>query len=222
MISCSMCSKKFKAKWVLNQHLKRHTNEKPHKCNICGKEFATSSELNRHIRIHTGERPYNCHLCNVSFKQASARNQHLRTHFEEKSFCCLFCNSSFKRKFVLEQHIRLHLQERFYHCSSCPKAFQTSQQLRDHRTRSRGSNKTVLRHHCIFCDSNFFSEKGLMDRTIFLDTFKKSLTLVIIVKRILWLHLKDGDMFVAIMLLIMNNGKINNLHHGYLLLLYGT
>ena len=73
---CNYCTKAFKQKSNLQQHIRIHTGERPFKCSICNKLFTRKSSLNRHIRIHTGDLPYQCMKCNKRFNERSNCNKH--------------------------------------------------------------------------------------------------------------------------------------------------
>ena len=71
---CHICEKSFVRKILLDQHLKDHTSEKPHKCKECEKSFTQKSDLNKHMVVHTGEKPYSCNKCGKSYTQLSGLN----------------------------------------------------------------------------------------------------------------------------------------------------
>jgi uncharacterized Zn-finger protein len=53
LFSCQQCSKFFKQKFKINQHMRVHTGEKPYICSVCGKAFARQDKLSAHHRkIH--------------------------------------------------------------------------------------------------------------------------------------------------------------------------
>ncbi|KAJ6646785.1 Zinc finger protein [Pseudolycoriella hygida] len=52
---CDMCGMTLKSKSALKNHLRIHTNIKPHACSICGKTFRLNSDRKIHERQHTGE-----------------------------------------------------------------------------------------------------------------------------------------------------------------------
>lgn len=53
-VVCTLCSKTFKSKYILNVHLKRHKFKGQFLCTLCGKGFNSQGCLNRHTRVHTG------------------------------------------------------------------------------------------------------------------------------------------------------------------------
>jgi KRAB domain-containing zinc finger protein len=75
-----MCSKAFKTKGVLNQHMKGHTDERNYPCSQCTKTFLTNGSLKKHSYFHSGERPIHCDICNKGFYQKCALDIHMNIH----------------------------------------------------------------------------------------------------------------------------------------------
>jgi KRAB domain-containing zinc finger protein len=51
---CTECGKSYKTNYKLNEHMRKHTGEKPYKCNSCEKEFRSKIGLAQHAAKHTG------------------------------------------------------------------------------------------------------------------------------------------------------------------------
>lgn len=77
---CNVCSKKFKRKEFLLQHLKSHIGLRPFKCDepTCNKSFSRKEHLLRHIVSHTGKKMFNCDVCNKLFSRKDNLNKHRR------------------------------------------------------------------------------------------------------------------------------------------------
>lgn len=92
---CTICEKKFKNYWYLQNHLKTHSGVKAYSCHMCDKKFASSSHLRRHVKSHSGLKPYVCDLCMRGFPCSQNLKRHMKTHTGEKPHVCsrfLFCS----------------------------------------------------------------------------------------------------------------------------------
>ena len=135
--SCDYCEKTFAKNANLNDHMRTHTGERPHKCDICFKDFAQASALIRHKRIHNGEKPYECNLCGKFFADSSNFSRHKKTH-EGKSI-------KVKSERVLgsddESNSQIKIKSdnnKQFPCNECDKAFANASGLSKHMKRLHG------------------------------------------------------------------------------------
>lgn len=80
---CAVCQKRFVNKFVLANHERVHSGEKPFRCS-CAKEFSSQNSLRQHSAIHSDARPFPCHLCEYKSKSKYNLRKHLQIH--ERNF----------------------------------------------------------------------------------------------------------------------------------------
>ncbi|XP_037093091.1 zinc finger protein 317-like [Pollicipes pollicipes] len=67
--------KAFNHKWVLKDHSRTHTGEKPSCCKLSGRAFIKTA-LVCNARILTRERPFRCELCDKAFMYRCSLREH--------------------------------------------------------------------------------------------------------------------------------------------------
>ncbi|XP_014230208.1 zinc finger protein 260-like [Trichogramma pretiosum] len=110
----------------------------PKICTHCGKEYPTNYKLQEHMRKHTGERPFQCSLCEKAFRSKIGLAQHTATHTGQFDYSCSTCGKGFQCKSYLIVHQRVHSDVKPYSCSTCNQKFKTRQSLCDHENRHKG------------------------------------------------------------------------------------
>ncbi|XP_055321203.1 gastrula zinc finger protein XlCGF8.2DB-like [Sitodiplosis mosellana] len=148
---CDFCEYSTNYKGHLNQHLLKHTGEKPHGCTLCPKRFKEKRSVLRHMKIHVEEFlfhcsgclqgfdgkkektehesnckicRYECHLCKKSFGSQKAHLvMHMRVHSGDKPFECEKCFKKFARNSALKNHMKFHAGPRPFRCSKCHERF---------------------------------------------------------------------------------------------------
>lgn len=151
----------------MNNHIRQHTGESPHRCHFCSKSFTRKEHLTNHVRIHTGkthdlfsrflknknyqklkcllkiilgESPHRCEFCQKTFTRKEHLTNHLRQHTGETPHICTICSKPFTRKEHLVNHMRSHTGERPFTCNECGKSFPLKGNLLFHqRSHNKGA-----------------------------------------------------------------------------------
>lgn len=57
------------------------TGKRPHECGICTKAFKHKHHLIEHMRLHSGEKPYQCDKCGKRFSHSGSYSQHMNHRY---------------------------------------------------------------------------------------------------------------------------------------------
>ncbi|KAH8391369.1 hypothetical protein KR200_004589, partial [Drosophila serrata] len=130
---CSSCPRLFPTQSQLKLHEYRH--KKPtYKCPYCKMAFIYQSLLQQHVRKHTGERPFKCLQCQEDFTTQQQYTIHFKSHPKIPLFKCSHCELVFKSQKELEEHIERDTIKQLYNCSvkSCQRVFHNKNALNNH------------------------------------------------------------------------------------------
>lgn len=120
--SCTYCSKEFRSKRYLKNHLNLHKNrERTFQCGTCPKSFFSQTHLIIHNESHLNV-TYSCDICGKSFYRKEGLKYHMRKHLGETVKCDV-CSKQFSTANDLKVHMRFHDNEFPYKCDLCPEKF---------------------------------------------------------------------------------------------------
>ncbi|XP_053697346.1 zinc finger protein 436-like [Sabethes cyaneus] len=152
------CTKAFKSKSGLDEHVAKHTGNYPLSCGICGKGFAKQSYLSTHQRAHSNERTFRCNICKqATFKTKQSLIDHKNRHLGLKPFDCGQCEKQFTNRYLLQQHEQsAHSGVRFQ-CPQCEKSFTCKSYLKVH-LRIHNNDRPFV---CEVCQWAFVTRRDL-------------------------------------------------------------
>lgn len=146
------CTKAFRVKHHLNNHLRVHTKDSPFECSFegCSARFRQKHALTIHERKHTGDY-IACDMCKSPFVTQFQLNKHLKT-----------CNGTFKplvTRTSRSETTRKSLQDFSCPNDDCSKNFKTKADLELHvaKSHSSGDDSSL----CAACCQVFESRHAL-------------------------------------------------------------
>lgn len=106
--SCLVCQKISRTKYMLMEHFRIHTGEKPLQCEVCPAKFRCRSQLSLHRR-KCGIM-IQCDKCEKNFSTKAKYNRHMQRNHRDWTHFCKICGKGFLIKGRLQNHMRLHDQ----------------------------------------------------------------------------------------------------------------
>ncbi|XP_050071957.1 zinc finger and BTB domain-containing protein 49-like [Anopheles maculipalpis] len=166
--TCEICFKTFRTRQKLTIHRNTHLRLAPFKCTFdgCTKAFKSRIGLDEHVARHTNSFEFTCDICSKGFQHRSYLSAHRRAHNTDRNFQCALCDQSFKSKQALLDHKnRRHLGVKPFACELCDKQFTKNSQLREHidqqHSGKQDGGRSIVRHPCQECGKQFTSKSYL-------------------------------------------------------------
>ncbi|XP_034938294.1 zinc finger protein 260-like [Chelonus insularis] len=156
---CNQCGKQYRTNYKLQEHMRKHTGEKPFQCLLCEKAFRSKIGLAQHTATHTGQFDYSCSTCGKGFQCKSYLIVHQRVHSDLKPYPCNTCGQNFKTKQSLLDHQNRHLGVKPYMCEICGRGFITKGLCKSHQKIHSGTDNR--QYPCEVCNKMFVSKSYL-------------------------------------------------------------
>ena len=82
---CDFCSRRFRKKASLNNHMLAHQNDRPHLCKLCGARFSRRAELISHFKAHAEAQVAADQAAAIKFEPQQQQRQ-MDDHFYEQEW----------------------------------------------------------------------------------------------------------------------------------------
>ena len=164
---CDVCSKEYKLKGNLANHLiKVHNEVKDEKddgktCKICKKIFRDRGKRNRHIQaVHEKNNKVKCLECDKEFSSNDSMMYHIRNiHKKIGMSKCDECGKMCSSIGNLKKHIaQIHDKSTSVSCNICEKKFNSQCNLTQHIIKV---HERVEKCKCKLCGKELMSAKGM-------------------------------------------------------------
>ncbi|XP_048002732.1 zinc finger protein 595-like [Leguminivora glycinivorella] len=149
---CEKCVKGFNFKDVIENHMKKHSQESGTlKCEICAQYCPSAVSMRGHMKSHTTR--YKCKVCGA----VRISRQHLLEHysiehtFDANTYSCEQCSFTTKKRTVIQRHVKTHKVGKNLTCSVCGAGFNNMHALRMHVSR----HDPAQRYNCPQCNMKF-------------------------------------------------------------------
>ncbi|XP_068443779.1 zinc finger protein 260-like [Clinocottus analis] len=104
---CALCQKVSKNKYLLIEHFRTHTGEKPPKCDQCLAVFRSRGQLSMHKQSCPAPLMVTqCDLCERKFSSQTEHIKHMSNCHKERPNLCKFCGKGFFTKGRLRNHVQ--------------------------------------------------------------------------------------------------------------------
>ena len=154
------CSKSFKSKEGLKQHLLVHSGVKNFICSQCGYAVRTKHHLKLHVlKKHTEmKKSIPCEICGKLFRHLTNLKCHQYTHKArlERQYKCEPCSLTFRTQKSLDSHMALHDPSRPHKCNQCPLRYKNKDSLIAHQNTHQNHQ-----FKCELCDIAYTRKDNL-------------------------------------------------------------
>ncbi|XP_059608031.1 uncharacterized protein LOC132255877 [Phlebotomus argentipes] len=157
---CNVCGAVLQHKLSFERHLVLHDNSLGTvKCPQCPKSFLRQCDLDEHLPRHSQERPFKCSDCSLSFKKRRGLQQHRLLH-DTGPTMCPYCTRHCLNEARLRFHVRkchrglpAKITDGPVSCTICKMSFDSLDALMSHATMLHATAMKPCR--CKYCGEEF-------------------------------------------------------------------
>ena len=163
---CTSCSKAFRCKYELQQHIIGHhdADKSDRKCTDCGKIFKKSRYMQIHREcVHRGAKMYDCPICKRSFSFKRSMERHVKAiHEDKRDYNCDICDKAFRSRYDVNEHYnnihavikKMQPLEKVT-CDLCDKVCSSRKSLYTHRKMKHEGVRWGIKFECKLCKEIF-------------------------------------------------------------------
>ena len=129
---CTICDFKCNENHAYDEHMRNHSNEKPHTCSLCNLNVSSRPELITHMAEHTPDKTFTCTECDFKSIEKQTIENHMQNHKGEKPVFvtpCPMCTAIAPNDAALWKHLRNHS---FFKCPKCKYTTENKLDLKKH------------------------------------------------------------------------------------------
>ena len=160
--SCTLCDNKFKAKALLNTHIRRY-HRKPFSCDQCDHSTGTNYDLQKHKNYKHNGKSFTCEICGQSLAYETGLRSHMKRVHSGTSFDCDKCDHSSNTEENLQRHKDNMHSGVVLECDMCSSQYHSPSALGTHIRMVHGDLEYILCDFCPFKSKNKNSLKKHKD-----------------------------------------------------------
>ena len=151
--SCTLCDNKFKAKTLLNTHIRRY-HRKPYSCEQCEYTTGTNYDLQKHRGYKHNGKSFTCEICGQSLAYETGLKSHMKRVHSGTSFDCDKCDHSSNTEDNLQRHKDNMHSGVLLECNICSSKYHSPSALGTHIRMVHGDAEYILCDVCPFKSKN--------------------------------------------------------------------
>ena len=160
--SCTLCENKFKAKALLNTHIRRY-HRKPFSCEQCDYSTGTNYDLQKHRGYKHNGKSFTCEICGQTLAYETGLKSHMKRVHSGTSFDCDKCDHSSNTEENLQRHKDNMHSGVVLECTICSSRYHSPSALGTHIRMAHGDVEYILCDVCPYKSKDKHSLKKHKD-----------------------------------------------------------